>query len=622
MAAAIFAFPGFAQSACRIFLLCLLMSLWGTPAWANDAANVPVAAGKIDLITGELQILPLGKPAHVARVGDAVFEGDTLITGKDSETHLTMADTGFLALRANTRLQIISFKADGGDTDNGVFKLATGALRSISGWIGKFNRKSYLLRTPTATIGIRGTDHETRYVPPGSNDGEAGTYDKVFFGETTIQSDTGQTAVLPDQAGYAANEGAGRPQVLPQVPGFFRPGPHEDIINRKHAEIQQMIMQRREERRRVVEQKLALLLAARHDMQAQVVANKAAAEQRSAAEKEQRENSAEQLAALRTRSEALQQSVAAVQELRRTLQPKLQKALRTNADLREHFKAVWETGKAIGKEYVEIREARKALTEKNLAANEARKAAAEEQRTQNETQLAALGEQSKALQERQRAIDAQHQALKDKKPVGQQRKALADATDALLADQRANQAAYSTLFDNNLAATEARLRSVQALREQTEEQNAAFGEREAALQERQRINEDKLEALQARAIERLGGDEKLGESLKAIHDGVEVIRMQRSEVQAMRKSLQDRNVAAAEQRQTEALQQLDALRVKHSEVAAKNVDLQNERESMRDEIRGMIEQEQKRYREELRADREQGALPADMSAASNDGPVD
>ncbi len=226
------------------------------------------------------------------------------------------------------------------------------------------------------------------------------------------------------------------------------------------------------------------------------------------------------------------------------------------------------------------------------------------------------------MQERQRAIDAQHQALKDKKPVGQQRKALADATDALLADQRANQAAYSTLFDNNLAATEARLRSVQALREQTEEQNAAFGEREAALQERQRINEDKLEALQARAIERLGGDEKLGESLKAIHDGVEVIRMQRSEVQAMRKSLQDRNVAAAEQRQTEALQQLDALRVKHSEVAAKNVDLQNERESMRDEIRGMIEQEQKRYREELRADREQGALPADMSAASNDGPVD
>ena len=126
-------------------------------------------------------------------------------------------------------------------------------------WVGKFNRNSYTLRTPTATIGIRGTDHETYYIPPGSPDGEPGIYDKVFAGETSIQTETRQAAVVPDHASYVSDCGGQQPRVLPRIPGFYRPGPHEDIINRKHAEIQQMIIQRRDEQRKIVAEKLALL---------------------------------------------------------------------------------------------------------------------------------------------------------------------------------------------------------------------------------------------------------------------------------------------------------------------------------------------------------------------------
>ncbi|HEX8954808.1 MAG TPA: FecR family protein, partial [Burkholderiaceae bacterium] len=241
-------------------LLCLLACCISARA-ATPAAPEP--SGKIDLITGELQILQAGKPARAGHAGEAVYEGDILATGKDSEAHLTMADAGFIVLRTNTRMQIFSYKADGGEQDNGVLKLFSGAMRSISGWIGKYNRRSYLVRTPTATIGIRGTDHETRYIPPGSSEGEAGTYDKVFIGETTIQSDTGQAMVDPNQAGFAANQGEAQPKVLSSVPAFFRPGPHEELINRKHAEIQKMIEQRREERRKILEQKRAEFQAAR-----------------------------------------------------------------------------------------------------------------------------------------------------------------------------------------------------------------------------------------------------------------------------------------------------------------------------------------------------------------------
>ncbi|HXA47225.1 MAG TPA: hypothetical protein VNW52_06325, partial [Burkholderiaceae bacterium] len=99
-------------------------------------------AGRIDLIGGEVIIIQPGKPSRPAVVGDGVNQGDLLVTGKDSEAHVTMQDSGFIALRPSTKLQIESYKADGGDEDNGVFKLLVGGMRSITGWIGKFNQRS------------------------------------------------------------------------------------------------------------------------------------------------------------------------------------------------------------------------------------------------------------------------------------------------------------------------------------------------------------------------------------------------------------------------------------------------------------------------------------------------
>ncbi|HEX7641484.1 MAG TPA: hypothetical protein VF472_04645 [Burkholderiaceae bacterium] len=68
-----------------------------------QAAAAPDPAGRVDLLTGDLQILQAGKPARPGHAGDVIFEGDILATGKDSEAHLSMADTGYIVLRANTR---------------------------------------------------------------------------------------------------------------------------------------------------------------------------------------------------------------------------------------------------------------------------------------------------------------------------------------------------------------------------------------------------------------------------------------------------------------------------------------------------------------------------------------
>jgi hypothetical protein len=580
------------------------------------AAGVPEpaeAAGKIDLVTGELQILQAGRPARAGHAGDPIFEGDILATGKDSETHITMLDSGFIALRANTRMQVFSYKADGGDQDQGVFKVFSGAMRSISGWIGKYNRRSYLVRTPTATIGIRGTDHETRYIPAGSDEGEAGTYDKVFIGETTIQSDSGQTTVDPNQAGYAANEGEAQPKVLSSVPAFFRPGPHEDLINQKHAEIQKMIVERREERRKIVEQKRAEFQAAQHGLKQQAAANKAAGEARMAANEAQKQSIGQQAAALRARGEALQKSGAALQEKRKALMQQLTPVLRRDADLRRQFQAVWETGKSIGQEYQAISEGRAAIADRVTKANEARTAAADEQRKQAEARLAELTATAEAMKQKWADLAAAREAMEKERAtlapaeLGRRNKELNTRNDALQEEQKQLAAGYDTLFYSNIGASQSRIEEARAQRMQNAEQNAAFNDREDAVQERQRINEDKLEALQAQAIERLGGDEKLSAQLREVHDTVQANRAERADLTVARRAMQAANLAATEQRQNEALQDIERVRAKHREMENRRSDLQNEQKAMQEEMRSLYEQEQKRYSEELRIDRESAA---------------
>jgi hypothetical protein len=601
----------------RILIALIALLLYGA-AWGQPATP----AGKIDLLGGDVRLQQAGKPVRAAQVGESVYEGDTLITGKDSEAHVTMQDTGFLALRPNTTLQIVAYTADGGDDDKGVFKLLAGGLRSITGWIGKFNRKSYTLRTPTATIGIRGTDHETHYIPPGSPEGEPGTYDKVYAGETSIQTDAGQAEVVPDHAGYVEDAGGRQPRVLPAIPAFFRPGPHEDIINRKHAEIQQMIMQRREERRKVVAQKLAELISARRDMRAQAETNKAAADARKAADEAQRENTEAQLAALRGKNEDLQQKQKSVVALRKAIFEKTAAVLARRVPLREQMKTVRETWKEVAADYLEIAEARKALSESNAAATESRKAAAEEQRKETETQLLALNETAKALQDRQqaqqdaaKAVQEQAAALNaaaneagSKNELASRRRTLRENAEALAAQQRQYQDALNALYERNMTANEERMRAAAEQRRQTAAQLAALRDRETAVQQKLMSNEDRLEAIQRRCATLLGNDDGLVAQIDAEHQAVSAQRALRAEIQTARWALQDGNTAAVEERQQAALEQLKAMHARHREVREKGLDLMNERDSIQQEIRSLLEQEQKRYQEELKADRQLGAV--------------
>ena len=79
-----------------------------------------------------------------------------------------------------------------------------------------------MIRTPNATIGVRGTDHEATVILTGDNRGyPAGTYDKVNQGITFIRTDKGEIDIHPDQAGFAANM-VEMPALLKEIPEFYK----------------------------------------------------------------------------------------------------------------------------------------------------------------------------------------------------------------------------------------------------------------------------------------------------------------------------------------------------------------------------------------------------------------
>lgn len=205
-------------------------------------------AGKVDLIDGDVKIFDAARNVRTPSPGDIVSQGDSIVTGNDGELHVAMADGGQIAVRPNSRMVVEKYRADGGSADHSVLNLLSGAMRSVTGWIGKYSSSNYKIRTPTATIGVRGTDHETLVLATGSPLGEAGTYDKVNSGATVLRTRQGVTELRQNQAGFAAHSGRARPVVLREVPAFFRPTRNEDRFTGLHEKLHQQLEQRRGER--------------------------------------------------------------------------------------------------------------------------------------------------------------------------------------------------------------------------------------------------------------------------------------------------------------------------------------------------------------------------------------
>jgi len=224
--------------------------------WALAAPAMAAVAGTVDSLSGSVSISRNGAAARPLTAGAVVNQGDLVATAQDAWVLLEMVDGGSLTLRGKTRLRIDAYVYS--ETDKAGSKswlsLLEGAMRSVTGAIGAFNPPSYRLTTPLVTLGVRGTDHETAYYPPGSTEPgvEPGVYDKVNEGETFLRTASGEVSLRAGQAGFADHQGARAPRVLPAIPAFYR---RHAEIDRPLANRMREIQTRREKKLRVLRQR-------------------------------------------------------------------------------------------------------------------------------------------------------------------------------------------------------------------------------------------------------------------------------------------------------------------------------------------------------------------------------
>jgi hypothetical protein len=218
-------------------LRCLLLAVLCLPVLAQAQAR---AAGKVELAEGITRIASPGKPERRPSVGEPVHEGDAIQTALKAELHLRMTDGASIIVRENTKMKITAYVADGGQNDRSLLDLTEGALRAITGWIGKYNRERYAVRTPLVTIGVRGTDHEPTHLLAGDPRGKPGSYDKVNAGLAVMQSPRGSVEIPANKAAYLSLEGV-PPQLLDAIPDFFKPGKYEQAFTARARQVERAL---------------------------------------------------------------------------------------------------------------------------------------------------------------------------------------------------------------------------------------------------------------------------------------------------------------------------------------------------------------------------------------------
>ena len=184
------------------------------------------AAGKFQFVNGDVRVKSKSGDVRTAVKGGEVNEGDVIVSGMPALAQLKMDDGGTIVVRPNTKFTIATYRFNGKEdgSERATYKLDQGSVRAITGQIGKTNKQNYLIQTPTASIGVRGTDHEPAYIPKKNEienlTGKPGTYDKVNVGETYIETQGGVVVIKPNSVGYAEDEFA-VPTILPAIPNFY-----------------------------------------------------------------------------------------------------------------------------------------------------------------------------------------------------------------------------------------------------------------------------------------------------------------------------------------------------------------------------------------------------------------
>jgi hypothetical protein len=134
------------------YTVCILLLLLGQQ-------SVHASIGSVATISGTPGEIARGKQKLPGTVG-ATVESDDIVTTKAGVANITFVDDTKVKVSENSRLLLDEFIFDPKKSDAGklAMKVGLGAVRYASGQIAKTNPQQVAVKTPTATVSVRGTD--------------------------------------------------------------------------------------------------------------------------------------------------------------------------------------------------------------------------------------------------------------------------------------------------------------------------------------------------------------------------------------------------------------------------------------------------------------------------------
>ena len=245
----------------------------GAVAAAAAPADASVRFASAWRLRGEVTVSSASGAARSLREGDLVYVGERVQTDKTAEVVLKTDDAGIVAVRPGASFAIEKFSAEGRASDNMTLRVFGGAVRMVSGWIGRTNRAQLAILTPSATIGIRGTDHEPYVVTSelaAALGQPEGTYNKVNRGGTTLAAGGRTVDITPGRVGFVRSTGQQRnralltlllPVLLDKIPEFYVPGAFDAELDALSATADSEATRQLEERTRNQQRPGAFIVA-------------------------------------------------------------------------------------------------------------------------------------------------------------------------------------------------------------------------------------------------------------------------------------------------------------------------------------------------------------------------
>jgi len=173
--------------------------------WLLAAGNATAAAGNFLLVTGGVQVVDAQGKARAATAGADIGSGETVRTAA-GRAQIRFTDSGQVSLQPGTEFKLADyrFRENGGTEENAFFDLLRGGIRVITGAVGRRTKTDYRVSTPTATIGIRGTEFQATLCAASCKEPD-GLYVQTGEGTITVRNAMGEIEVGKGETAYVAS---------------------------------------------------------------------------------------------------------------------------------------------------------------------------------------------------------------------------------------------------------------------------------------------------------------------------------------------------------------------------------------------------------------------------------